>query len=149
MKNISELDAVNARLAEITHLLSLEGILLFSSNPDVQTVQTLQTERVKLLHRRAQLIFKEECRRIEASLPRFDELSDAEIRVWCNAQPALYWCPVFVDDCGIVILHENHDYYLAHAYICHGESWVAKAWGVKITPKLAKKLSQRFSILEN
>lgn len=149
MKNISELDAVNVRLAEITHLLSLEGILLFSSNPDVQTVQTLQTERAKLLHRRAQLIFKEECRRIEASLPRFDELSDAEIRVWCNAQPMLCWTPVLTDDCGVGIFHEDSNYYLAHVFICRGAGWVAKAWGTKITPKLVKKLSSRFPVWEN
>lgn len=149
MKNISELDVINAKLAEITHLLSLEGILSFSSNPDVQTVQTLQTERAKLLHRRAQLIFKEECRRIEASLPRFDELSDAEIEAWLNTQPVLHWCPVLVDDRGVVILHERYNYYLAHYFTCQGESWVAVAWGTKITPKLVKKLSSRFPIWEN
>jgi hypothetical protein len=149
MKNISELDAVNARLVEITHLLSLEDILLFSSNPDITTVQTLQTERAKLLHRRAQLIFKEECRRIEASLPRFDELSDAEIEAWLNTQPVLHWCPVLADDRGVVILHERHNYYLAHCFTHHDESWVAVAWGTKITPKLVKKLSSRFPIWEN
>lgn len=148
MKNI-ELEAVNARLIEIEHLLSLEGILLFSSNPDITTVQTLQTERAKLLHRRAQLIFKEECRRIEASLPRFDELSDAEIEAWLNNQPALHWCPAYTDDKGVVILHERYNYYLAHCFTCQGESWIAKAWGVKITPKLVKKLSSRFPIWEN
>ena len=149
MKNISELEAVNARLIEIEHLLSLKDMLLFSSNPKIVTIQTLQTERAKLLHRRTQLIFKEECHRIEASLPRFDELSDAEIKTWLDNQNLLHWCPVFADDCGIVILHENHDYYLAHAYVTQRESWVARAWGTKITPKLAKKLSSRFPVWEN
>lgn len=149
MKNISELDAVNNRLAEITHLLSLEGILLFSSNPDVQTVQTLQTERAKLLYRKRQLLFKEECRQIEASLPRFDELSDAEIEAWLNNQPALHWSPVYTEDRGVIVLHEGYNYYLVHAYTCQGESWIAKAWGVKITPRLAKKLSSRFYVWES
>lgn len=149
MKNISELDAVNARLAEITHLLSLEDILLFSSNPDITTVQTLQTERAKLLYRKRQLLFKEECRRIEASLPRFDELTYDEIMAWLNNQPALHWCPVFADDRGIVVLHEGYNYYLAHVFTCQGEYWVAKAWGTKITPRLAKKLSSRFPTWKN
>lgn len=149
MKNISELEAVNARLIEIEHLLSLEGILLFSSNPDITTVQTLQTERAKLLYRKRQLLFKEECRRIEALLPRFDELSDAEIESWLNTQQALHWCPVFTKDRGVVVLHEGYNYYLAHCFTCEDESWVAKAWGTKITPRLAKKLSSRFPIWNN
>jgi hypothetical protein len=133
------------RIADIQAALQDENTLLFSTNKNVETKQTLQTELAILLNKKRNTEFRMECERIEHSLPKFDKLSDEEIEAWVDNQTLLNYCPVFSIDMGVQVFYpETGGVYLAHIWEAKDSNFIAQALGVEITPKLAESLTKRF-----
>lgn len=140
-----KLEKIIKRIAEIQTALQDEKTLLFSTNKNVETRQTLQTELAVLLNKKRNTEFRVECERIERSLPKFNELTNEEVEAWVDEQKLLSWCPVFSIDMGIKVFYpEMGGIYLAHIWEAKDSNFIARAIGVKITPKLAESLTKRF-----
>lgn len=143
-----KLNKIIKRIAEIQTALQNENTLLFSTNKNVETKQTLQTELAVLLNKKRNTEFRMECERIERSLPKFDDLNNEEVEAWIDEQKLLSWCPVFSIDMGIKVFYpERGGIYLAHVWEAKDSNFIARAIGCEITPKLAESLTERFGYI--
>ena len=132
--------------ANEAYLNSIRLELVYSSSPTTRTRTSEAKRFASLVSEINRARFALECLEIEEHLPDFGKMSTSEIWAWTKGGNTFCWTPCAQGEEDLVVLYD-HGYYLAVIRYSQ-EGWVAEATGYRITPKIAKGLSQRFHTVD-